>query len=153
MWKQVAEFPIWKWFFFFSHVKDEKKGCNGPALFFYYPVYKMLLAGCTTIPLETELWWGTGQAFQRPAPLQTASCCLAALFSGKRVGCFSFGLSSSWPPNWKYLGSWQQRLTCLFHMNHETGGCLICLMVEGHGLSMRRGSSLAGCWRALGTAE
>lgn len=55
-------------------------------------------------------------------PLQTAPSCLVAAVSGRRVGHSSFGLSTSWSPNWKYLGCQeQQRLTCFFRISGEPG--------------------------------
>lgn len=146
MWKEIAEFPIWKglggglWLFVclfvFSHIKNEKKGWSGSALF--------STTLCTRFcwMAVPPFLWGQNCAGGL-APLQTASCCLAAPFSGRQAGCFSFVLSSSWPPNWKYLGSWQQRLPCFFHMNHETGGVRSASGWRvSVGLSMWWGSSL-----------
>lgn len=62
MWKQVSGSAFCGIFcqkvhLFFAQMQDEKKGWNGPAIFFFYHlVYKMLLAGCITIPLGTGTW-------------------------------------------------------------------------------------------------
>lgn len=62
-------------------------------------------------------------------PLQIAPCFPAAAVSGSIGGCFSCGLSSSWSPNWKYLGA--AELYLLFPFKSWCRNCWICLMMEG----------------------
>ena len=125
-------FPSEKAFIFGSNL-GWKEGLEWPCQFFCHPVHKRLLAGCTPSPWAQECGFGRGTEhdFQRwPAPLQTAPHCPAAAASGRRADRFSFGLSSSWPPNWKYLGCQEQQTYLLFPHKSWDWGCWICFMME-----------------------
>lgn len=117
-------FPSEKAFIFCSN-SGWKEGLEWPCPFFYHPVYKMSLPGCTIIPLGTRMWlwqWDWVWLPEETSPPADCPMLPSSSYRGRKVGCFSLGFSSSWSPNWKYLGCQeQQRITWFFHVNHEIG--------------------------------
>lgn len=132
MWKQITGSAFCGIFhqnriLFFAQNQDKNKG--------WYCSANFSITLCTKwcwLAVPPSLWaqesgFGRGTVkgctFQTPAS-PAADCPMppSSSYQWQRVGCFSFGLSSSWSPNCKYLVCReQQKPTCFFHINSETG--------------------------------
>lgn len=118
------EFSIRKGFYFLLKFKLKRRAGMALPIFLSPSVQDVAAwlyhhpSGHTDVVLAVGLGM-TSRGDQSPAdcPMLPSSS-----YRGRKAGCFSFGSSSSWSPNWKHLGCQeQQRITWFFHVNHETG--------------------------------
>lgn len=152
MWKQIAEFPIWKGLFwfdlgFFSHIKHEKKALM--ALFFFPPPCVQDFAGWLyphpsgdrTVPGDRPLCRLPHAAWQHlPEGEGLVAFPLAypapGLQTGNTLAPDSRGLLA--------FSMWVMRLE-VFDLLQDGGSQLVC--------PCGGTAPWAGCWRALGTAK